>query len=92
MLVVWIAVPVLCLVVLAVLAHGVLGALQRLGREAQALQRETAPLLAQAQAVQARAAQGGNGQDGGPLVGGAPLPGERLANAVGRPGPGASPA
>ncbi|MGY1772594.1 hypothetical protein [Blastococcus sp. SYSU D00813] len=56
LLVVWIAVPVLCLVVLAGLAYGVLGALQRLGREAQALEREVAPLLAQAQAVQARAA------------------------------------
>ena len=57
LLVVWIAVPVLCLVVLAGLAYGVLGALQRLGREAQALEREVAPLLAQAQAVQARAAE-----------------------------------
>ncbi|WP_409329943.1 hypothetical protein [Trujillonella humicola] len=56
LLVVWIAVPVLCLVVLAGLAYGVLGALQRLGREAQALEREVAPLLAQAQAVQARGA------------------------------------
>ena len=55
LLVVWIAVPVLCLLVLAVLAYGVLGALQRLGREAHALEREVAPLLAQAQAVQARA-------------------------------------
>ena len=56
LLVVWIAVPVLCLLVLGVLAYGVLGALQRLGREAAALEREVAPLLAQAQAVQARAA------------------------------------
>ena len=54
LLVVWIAVPVLCLLVLAGLAYGVLGALQRLGREATALQREVAPLLAQVQAVQAR--------------------------------------
>ncbi len=56
MLVVWIAVPVVCLIVLAVLVYGVLGALQRLGREAQALERDVAPLLAQAQAVQARSA------------------------------------
>ena len=54
LLVVWIAVPVLCLLLLAVLAYGVLGALQRLGREAAALEREVRPLLAQAQAVQAR--------------------------------------
>ncbi len=77
MLVVWIAVPVLCLVVLAFLVYGVLGALQRLGREAQALERDVAPLLAQAQAVQARAA--------------APS-GERPANALRLPGPGRSPA
>ena len=62
MLVVWIAVPVLCLLVLAGLAYGVLGALQRLGREAQALERDVAPLLAQAQAVQARAAQAAGGE------------------------------
>jgi hypothetical protein len=54
LLVVWIAVPLLCLLLLAVLAYGVLGALQRLGREAAALEREVRPLLAQAQAVQAR--------------------------------------
>lgn len=76
LLVVLIAVPVLCLVVLAGLAHGVLGALQRLGREAQALEREVAPLLAQAQAVQARAG----------------IPGERSVNPSGLPGPGRTPA
>ena len=58
LLVVWIAVPVLCLLVLAVLAYGVLGALQRLGREAEGLQREVAPLLAQVQQVQAGRAAG----------------------------------
>jgi hypothetical protein len=54
LLVVWIAVPVVCLLVLGGLAYGVVGALQRLGREASALEREVAPLLASAQAVQAR--------------------------------------
>ena len=81
LLAVWIAVPVLCLVVLAALAYGVLGALQRLGREAEALQRDVAPLLAQAEAVQARAA----------AVGG-PGTGERPANAPQLPGTAAFPA
>ncbi|RBY84746.1 hypothetical protein [Blastococcus sp. TF02A-26] len=58
LLVVWIAVPVLGLLVLGVVAYGVLGALQRLGREAAQLQRDVAPLLAQAQQVQARAGAG----------------------------------
>jgi hypothetical protein len=58
LLAVWIAVPVLALLVLAGLAYGVLGALQRLGREAQALEREVRPLLQQAEAVQARTVQG----------------------------------
>jgi hypothetical protein len=57
LLAVWIAVPVLALLVLAGLAYGVLGALQRLGREAQALEREVRPLLQQAEAVQARTVQ-----------------------------------
>ena len=59
MLVVWIAVPVLALLVLGGIANGLLGALQRLGREAQALGREVAPLLAQAQATAARVADPG---------------------------------
>jgi len=80
LLVVWIAVPVLCLVLLAVLAYGVLGALQRLGREASALEGEVAPLLAQAQAVQARAAARGDAA------------GERPVNAPALPGSGRSPA
>ena len=68
LLVVWIAVPVLCLLVLGALAYGVLGAFQRLGREAEQLQREVAPLLAQAQQVQARATAGSD------------APGERPVN------------
>lgn len=85
MLAVWIAVPVLCLVVLAVLAHGVLGALQRLGREAQALEREVAPLLAQASAVQARAAAAG-------AAAGATGAGERRTNPRQLPGSATFPA
>ncbi|MGY1745885.1 hypothetical protein [Blastococcus sp. SYSU D00695] len=75
LLVVWIAVPVLCLVVLAAVGYGLFGALQRLGREAQALEREVAPLLASAQALQARAATAA---------------GERPTNPAALPGPGAS--
>ncbi|MGR7027295.1 hypothetical protein [Geodermatophilus sp. URMC 62] len=56
LLVVWIAVVVLSLVVLGALAHGVLGAFGRLGRELQAAERDVAPLLEQAQAAAARAA------------------------------------
>ncbi|MGY1739703.1 MULTISPECIES: hypothetical protein [unclassified Blastococcus] len=63
LLVVWIAVPVLCLLVLAGLAYGAFGALQRLGREAQALEREVAPLMAEVQAVQARAAASRSGEE-----------------------------
>ncbi|MGY1812421.1 hypothetical protein [Blastococcus sp. SYSU D00820] len=59
MLVVWIAVPVLALVVLAALGYGLLGALQRLGREIAALDREVRPLLEQAQATAARVADAG---------------------------------
>jgi hypothetical protein len=79
LLVVWIAVPVVCLLVLAGLAYGVLGALQRLGREAQQLQREVAPLLAQAQQVQARASAGHSA-------------GEPAANTLQLPGSGQPPA
>nr|WP_142459004.1 hypothetical protein [Geodermatophilus aquaeductus] len=56
MLVVWIAVPVLCLVVLGALAYGLLGAFQRLGRELAAAERDVRPVLEQAQATAARAA------------------------------------
>jgi hypothetical protein len=58
--VVWIVVAVvvvLALVVLGVVAHGVLGAFGRLGREAEALDREVRPLLEQAQTAAARAGE-----------------------------------
>jgi hypothetical protein len=80
LLVVWIAVPVLCLLVLGGLAYGVFGALQRLGREAEGLQREVAPLLARVQEVQAR----GDAASG--------TPGERAVNDPVAPGSGRSPA
>jgi hypothetical protein len=79
LLVVWIAVPVVCLLLLGMLAYGVLGALQRLGREAEGLQREVAPLLAQAQQVQARR---GAGEPSG----------DQPANTAQLPGPAQSPA
>ena len=56
LLIVWIAVAVLVLLVLGILAHSVLGAAGRLGRELRALERDAAPLLAEAQATAARAA------------------------------------
>jgi hypothetical protein len=56
MLVVWITAAVLSLVVLGVLAYGLLGAFQRLGRELEAAEREVRPFLEQAQATAARAA------------------------------------
>jgi hypothetical protein len=56
MLVVWIAVPVLCLVVLGTLVYGLLGAFQRLGRELAAAERDVRPVLEQAQSTAARAA------------------------------------
>ncbi|NEM06926.1 hypothetical protein [Geodermatophilus normandii] len=68
MLVVWITAAVLSLVVLGVLAHGLLGAFQRLGRELEAAESEVRPFLEQAQATAARAAalQAGERQaDGG---------------------------
>jgi hypothetical protein len=49
------AVVVLALVVLGVVAYVVLGAFGRLGREADALDREVRPLVEQAQAAAARA-------------------------------------
>ena len=56
LLIVWIAVAVLVLLVLGTLAYNVLGAAGRLGRELRALERDAAPLLAEAQASAARAA------------------------------------
>ena len=55
LLVAWLVV-VLAVVVLGVLAYGVLGALHRLGREVEAVDREVRPLLEQAQQTAARAA------------------------------------
>jgi hypothetical protein len=59
-------VPVLALVVLGVLAYGVLGAFGRLNRELEAAERDVRPLLDQAQATAARAAevQGGRATAG----------------------------
>ncbi len=54
--VVWIAVVVLSLVVLAVLAHGLFGAFHRLGEELTAAEQEVRPVLEQASATAARAA------------------------------------
>ncbi|MDP9430450.1 MAG: hypothetical protein M3Q47_17030 [Actinomycetota bacterium] len=55
--VVWIAVAVLAVVVLGALAYGMLAAAGRLRRELAALERDVRPLLTQAQASAARAAQ-----------------------------------
>jgi hypothetical protein len=54
--VVWVAVVVLALGVLAVLAFGVLGAARRLARELRAAEDDVRPFVAQAQATAARAA------------------------------------
>ena len=55
--IVWLAVVVLGLVVLGVVAYGVFGAFARLGREVAAAERDVRPLLEQAQATAARAAE-----------------------------------
>ena len=55
--VVWICVAVLAVVVLGALAYGLLGALGRLRRELAALERDVRPLLSEAQATAARAAE-----------------------------------
>ena len=57
LLIVWIAVAVLVLVVLGALVHSVLGAAGRLARELHGLESDAAPLLAEAQATAARAAE-----------------------------------
>jgi hypothetical protein len=57
LLIVWIAVAVLVLLVLGVLAYHVLGAAGRLGRELRGLERDVQPLLTEAQAAAARAAE-----------------------------------
>ncbi|WP_369138240.1 hypothetical protein [Modestobacter versicolor] len=55
-LIVWIVVAVLALLVLGVLAYSLLGAAGRLSRELRGLERDVAPLLAEAQAAADRAA------------------------------------
>ena len=57
LLIVWIAVVVLVLVVLGSIGFGVLGAAGRLRRELEGAERDVRPLLAQAQAMAARAAK-----------------------------------
>jgi ABC-type uncharacterized transport system fused permease/ATPase subunit len=57
LLVVWIAVGVLAVVVLGSLTYLTLGALQRLNREASALERDLRPAIAQVQQAAARAAR-----------------------------------
>ena len=57
LVIVWIAVVVLALAVLGGVAYGVFGAFSRLGREVAAAEREVRPLLEQAQATAARAAE-----------------------------------
>jgi heme exporter protein D len=54
LLLVWIAVGVVTVVVLGTLAHSTVGALRRLGREAEALDREVRPVLEQLQDTLAR--------------------------------------
>ncbi|MGY1733650.1 hypothetical protein ACI798_19250 [Geodermatophilus sp. SYSU D01045] len=56
LLVVWIVAVVVSLVVLGAIAHGLLGAFRRLGRELAAAEQEARPVLEQAQATAARAA------------------------------------
>ena len=53
LLIVWGAVVVLALVVLGAIGYGLAGAFGRLVREVEAVQRDVAPLLEQAQAVAA---------------------------------------
>jgi hypothetical protein len=57
LLIVWIVAVVLALVVLGAVAYGVFGAFTRLGREVQAFDKEVRPVLEQAQAAAARAAE-----------------------------------
>jgi hypothetical protein len=56
LLIVWVVVAVLVLLVLGVLGYSLLGAAGRLSRELRGLQRDVAPLLAEAQAAAARVA------------------------------------
>ena len=54
---VFVAVVVLAVLVLGALAHGLLGALQRLTRELRAVQTAVAPLRTEVQQTAARAAE-----------------------------------
>jgi hypothetical protein len=56
LLIVWVLVAVLVLLVLGVLGYSLLGAAGRFSRELRGLQRDVAPLLAEAQAAAARVA------------------------------------
>jgi hypothetical protein len=60
LLTVWIVVVVLALVILGTIAYGLLGALGRLRREVEAVERDVRPLLEQAQATVDRAAAVGD--------------------------------
>jgi hypothetical protein len=60
LLIVWLAVGVLTVVVLGSLAYSTAGALQRLGTEAAALDRDIRPVLDQLQETLAR--RGGSGR------------------------------
>jgi hypothetical protein len=57
LLIVWIAAAVLVLLVLGTLAYNVLGAAGRLARELRGLERDVRPLLTEAQAAAAKAAE-----------------------------------
>ena len=57
MLIVWIVVAVLAVGVLGVLAYSLVGAAGRLRRELRGLEHDVAPLLVEAQATAARAAE-----------------------------------
>ena len=57
LLIVWVVVGVLAVVVLGAIGHGVLGAAGRLRRELAAFEQEVRPLLTDAQATAARAAE-----------------------------------
>jgi hypothetical protein len=57
LLFVWIGVAVLAVFVLGVLAYGLVGAAGRLNRELRQLERDVQPLLADARAAAAKAAE-----------------------------------
>ena len=57
LLTVWIVVAVLALLALGILGYGLVGALGRFSREVRALQRDAEPLVRDAQAAAAKAAE-----------------------------------